>query len=93
MESQMKTKFSSGTVVITNGAAEEFRDTEYLKLCLSRHLSGDWGALDEEDKAQNEEAISSKGQIMSSYENDIGTLWIITDGGHETTTILLPSEY
>lgn len=47
-----------------------------------------------EDAEANNESVKTKDQIISSYTATNGTkFWIITDAGHETTTILLPHEY
>jgi hypothetical protein len=74
----------------------------HATLCalLDRHASGDWGDLDLDDKAANDEtARSGDGRLFSSYDTtDHGTLWIITDdirgeGEGPITTVLFPQDY
>jgi hypothetical protein len=63
---------------------------------VSRHLSGDWGNLSDDDKAINERACdpAEKGRIMSSYEVVPGQkVWVITDAGWDVCTVLLPDDY
>ena len=73
---------------------------------LERHLAGDWGELCEDDAEANNAAIGTRGRILSSYPlpeptqvstnygpATVDTLWVITDTGWETTTILWPVEY
>ena len=51
------------------------------------------GDLPEEDKQMNEEALHTKDRILGAYNIGSDRIWIITDAGHEVTTILFPSEY
>ena len=48
-------KFSPGSIVATPGALEAFRASGEEPLpFLQRHLTGDWGELDEHDVRENE---------------------------------------
>ncbi len=86
-------KFNSGKVVITPGVALELRPSE-IYLSLLRHLTGDWGELCDEDKAENEFSLDCDGRLLSRYSTESGTkVWIITEWDRSITTILLPSEY
>src|SRR5689334_22275727 len=66
---------------------------------LARHVGGDWGDLDDEDKRLNDEALKDGSRLLSAYNLRSGIrIWIITeaadDSGHRAaTTILLPDEY
>ena len=67
---------------------------------LDRHASGDWGDLDADDKAANEEAArTGDGRLFSSYATtDHGTIWVITndirgEGEGPITTVLFPDDY
>jgi hypothetical protein len=69
--------------------------------CLLRHISGDWGDLDDEDKQANDQALVLGARIISAYHlpsfNRL-KIWIITEaanshGERYCTTILFPSEY
>ena len=60
---------------------------------LNRHFAGDWGTLDEHDAQMNEEALVTQDRVMSVYLVGEQKVWVITDPGWETTTILLPEDY
>lgn len=100
-------KFNLGQLFMTEGI-QEITDVknDFLKFCansIERHLSGDWGDLEEEDKESNNEALENRGRLLSSYNlpdeyksihyaND-EKIWIITEWDRSYTTILLPTEY
>jgi hypothetical protein len=95
------TPLSIGRIVATPGALEAVTP-ERMSACLSRHISGDWGALDPEDIRANDTAAEEGRRILSAYPIDPAipspgygdnTLWIITEADRSTTTFLLPSEY
>lgn len=90
-----------GHIVATPGATEAVTP-ERMSRCLRRHLSGDWGCVDPQDKALNDAAVTHRHRVLSAYAIDpdlptlgygANTLWIITDRGWGITTFLLPSEY
>ncbi len=89
-----------GQIVATPGAliALAVADTSPSAL-LSRHASGDWGALDAHDRAANDAALRDGSRLLSAYTVAQGvTVWIITeaaddDGHRAATTLLLPEEY
>jgi hypothetical protein len=61
---------------------------------LDRHVSGDWGEIDDEDKRENEFSVEHGFRILSAYTTTAGDkLWIITEADRSATTLLLPSEY
>ena len=82
--------FNPGSVVATPGALG--LGIERLPY-LQRHLSGDWGDLDDNDKWENELAVNRSLRIFSSYQTPAGKLWIITEADRSATTFLLPEEY
>lgn len=90
------TRFEMGRLLVTPGADQALKEANVsLLLLLVRHSRGDWGDLDEDDKAANDAAMASgEDRILSSYvlpsdEN----VWIITEADRSATTALLPSEY
>lgn len=87
--------FPLGELVVTQGAAPYLFSGVISALgIVSRHQSGDWGDLCDEDKRCNEHAVRSGGRILSAYRVDRTTrLWVITESDRSVTTILLPSEY
>jgi hypothetical protein len=61
---------------------------------LSRHLRGDWGDLDQEDKTENELSLKHGFRLLSSYQvTETEKLWVITEADRSVTTLLLPEEY
>lgn len=86
-------KFRLGTVVGTRGAVAALPEAEVL-FAVTRHRHGDWGDLDDADKATNEAALRNGGRLFSAYHSSSGTkFWIITEWDRSVTTVLLPSEY
>ena len=93
--SPKKGRFSLGQICATPGALEALAPHEGLGfLLLTRHVTGDWGDLDEEDVAENELSVEEGFRILSSYTTPDDTkIWIITEADRSVTTLLLPSEY
>ena len=88
-----KAKFPFGQIVATPNALAHVPNDEILK-ALSRHLQGDWGTLDGEDKNANEQALKHGGRLFSAYESAQSIkFWIITEADRSVTTILLPEDY
>lgn len=63
--------------------------------CLSRHMFGDWGDIEEEDKQINEYALIHGGRLFSRYvlSDKVTIIYIITEADRSATTILFPEEY
>jgi hypothetical protein len=88
-----RSKFQLGRVVSTPGALEQAGSIDELVPLLYRHATGDWGDLNPEDRAMNDEAIHDGGRILSAYDTPRGKFWIITEADRSVTTVLLPEEY
>ena len=93
-----ETKFSPGQIVATPGAiaafgAEDEAGQGFFARCLARHLSGDWGEVNDEDKAANDDALRHGARLLSAYTQGGQKLWVITEWDRSVTTLLLPSEY
>jgi hypothetical protein len=88
-------RFPLGQMVATPGALEALAAAEETDIqLLARHVTGDWGDLDEEDKQENELSVDQGFRILSAYTLSTGAkVWIITEADRSVTTILLPSEY
>jgi hypothetical protein len=87
--------FPLGQVVATPGALEALQrnNTSALDL-LQRHARGDWGVVDAEDTAANDDATVNGGRLLSAYVLDDGTrIWLLTEGDRSVTSALLPEEY
>lgn len=87
--------FPLGQTVATPGALAALeRANKTPAEFLRRHMSGDWGALDAHDIAENEHSLAHGLRLLSSYRTTAGeTLWIITEADRSATTLLLPEEY
>lgn len=93
-------KFSLGRIVSTPGALEALQAAgQSAHEFLSRHVTGDWGDLDDEDKALNNAALVDGSRIFSAFTlRTSQTIWVITEavnnvGLRYSTTILKPEEY
>jgi hypothetical protein len=88
-----------GILAITPRAKELFVDNhKELALCIARHISGDWGEVDNEDWDTNDAAAESGMRVLSAYTvhgspQGPTKIWIITEGNRSYTTILLPEDY
>ena len=91
-----KPKFKLGQTVATPGALEALEESgQNPSDFLSRHVQGDWGILDDEDKQLNDQALIDGSRILSAYTTDKGNtkLWVITEADRSSTCLLLPEEY
>jgi hypothetical protein len=101
-QTKLKPLFELGQVVATPGALAAMKSKVQMLFCLQRHLTGDWGDIDQEDWAMNDAAIKDGSRILSAYPIDASKpskgygencLWIITESDRSVTTLLLPDEY
>jgi len=91
----LKPRFPLGQVVATPGALEALAASgESPTEFLNRHVTGDWGIVNDEDKQANEEALQHDARLLSAYRTTNGAkLWVITEADRSATTLLLPDEY
>ncbi|MBA7642065.1 hypothetical protein ES703_49751 [subsurface metagenome] len=92
------TRFTLGQLVVTRGVndkvADDARFSKFVIESLGRHVKGDWGDLDQEDKQENELSLKKNFRLLSAYEkNDLPKIWIITEADRSVTTVLFPDEY
>jgi len=88
-------KFELGQLVATPGALSALEEAgqDAIKF-VSRHASGDWGDLSEEDRNENEFSLLHGFRLLSSYRLRNGVkVWVITEADRSSTTLLLPDEY
>jgi hypothetical protein len=96
-----KPLFKPGRILATPGCIEAVEKAgDNLWVYLSRHLSGDWGIVDAEDKEANDQALKDGSRLLSSYLLKDGStkIWLITEaeddtGNRAATTGILPDEY
>lgn len=93
-------KFPLGQVVATPGALEAMEEAgQTPDFFLDQHVSGNWGIVDEEDWALNDQALVDGSRLLSAYLTLKGKkIWVISeatddDGHRAATTLLLPEEY
>ena len=93
--------FDLGHIVATPGVLS-VTTSGHRTACLARHIRGDWGNVDPEDKRMNVSALHNGDRILSAYPIDPAKpckgfgencFWIITEADRSATTFLLPSEY
>ena len=91
----MMPRFPLGHIVATPGALRALDAAGHgPQEFLARHMQGDWGELDEDDRRENDRSLIDDCRLLSSYRLRDGTkVWIITEADRSATTILLPEEY
>jgi hypothetical protein len=90
---ELQAKFSLGQIVATPNALNHISQDEMLN-ALSRHVRGDWGTLDPEDREANESALKRGGRLFSAYHSTQNVkFWIISECDRSVTTVLLPEDY
>ena len=87
--------FELGRIVATPGALQALEAAgQQPAEFLDRHVSGDWGELEDEDKQENDFSLRNDLRILSAYTTSAGEkIWIITEADRSATTLLLPNEY
>jgi hypothetical protein len=95
-----KPKFSLGQLLATPEALRALEESgQSPAFFLDRHVQGDWGLVDAEDKRLNDQALIDGSRLLSAYRTLKGErIWIITeatddDGKRAATTILRPDQY
>jgi hypothetical protein len=90
---RLQARFPLGRMVITSTARDRLTNADVFT-ALGRHMRGDWGEVDEEDWASNEQALEEGTRLVSVYRSSEGVkFYIITEHDRSLTTILLPSDY
>jgi hypothetical protein len=88
-----------GQLVWTIGVNDLMADNSLFALfvtnSLKRHIHGDWGDMDTEDKVQNDLALQNgDGRLFSAYKHPtLPKIWIITEADRSATTVLFPEDY
>jgi len=95
--------FDTGQLMASRGvydlACENPDFAKFVQQSLNRHVKGEWGDVDEEDKLANDLALKQGTRLLSAYNDDrfpkngVANIWIITEADHSATTILFPDEY
>ena len=86
-------KFPMGRLVATPNTVEHIPNPDIMA-ALQRHLTGDWGDVDEDDRQENELSLKEGFRLLSVYRSAAGVkFWIITEADRSATTVLLPEDY
>ena len=90
--------FELGSLYMTDGInskiSEDLGFMQFVHNAFERYCNGDWGDLDEEDKAMNDRAIAKDDdRILARYEYNGEPIYIITEWDRSATTILFSYEY
>ena len=86
-------KVQTGQVVITPNALGKLSSDDILN-ALNRHVAGDWGDLDKDDKMENDISLEKGFRLLSAYTSTAGVkFWIITEASRMVTTVLMPEDY
>jgi len=95
MQKTKQPLFDLGQLVATPGALAALEKTGQNAMeFLSRHATGDWGELPQEDKDENQLSLTKGFRLLSSYRTSAGDkIWVITEADRSHTTLLLPDEY
>jgi hypothetical protein len=95
-----KPKFQLGRLLATPGALKALEESgQSPGFFLEKHVSGDWGEVNAEDKLANDQALVDGSRLLSAYRTLKGVkIWVITEatddqGRRAATTTILPSEY
>jgi len=82
-----------GRIVSTPSALASLTQDDILA-AIQRHQAADWGDVNEEDRAANDQALVQGTRILSSYRSRRGLkFWVITEPDRSSTTVLLPEDY
>lgn len=91
--SPTRPRFELGHLVATPNALACLELSDILN-AVSRHLRGDWGDVDEHDRAANNFALRRGERLFSVFHAASGTkFWVITEADRSSTTVLLPEDY
>jgi hypothetical protein len=88
-------RFATGQLVATPRAMDKLSPAA-MASALARHVTGDWGDVDDEDRAANDADVIAGGRLLSTYpipDEPDEKFWIITEADRSATTFLLPEEY
>ena len=82
-----------GQTVATPAALGVLSRTDIVT-ALRRHAAGDWGEVDSEDRAANDDALTTGERLLSVYRSaNETTFWVVTEADRSVTTVLLPEDY
>jgi hypothetical protein len=82
-----------GRTVITRSAQSSLSEID-IEVALMRHARGDWGIVDDHDRAVNDHAFEIGERLVSVFRSEAGErFYVITEWDRSVTTVLLPEDY
>ena len=98
MQTAIGAKVRWGKTVLSDGVQAILRDDPVAAMSLNTiirfHQNGQWGNVSREDAEANDTAVTDGGEIVSSYQLQGRTVFVVTDAEpRETTRVLFPEEY
>ena len=72
MSARTSPSFPLGQIVATPNALAQITEAD-ITSAMARHVIGDWGDLDDEDKQVNNQALAEGSRILSAYHAASGT--------------------
>ena len=91
--------FEMGSISITSNCANTLDNEtppgpEQVAAFLFRHVTGDWGDLDDQDRETNQLALANGARILSCFHSAGGEkVYVITEWDRSSTTVLLAEDY
>ena len=91
--------FTTGEVVATAGLMALDLPQQTLFDLVARHVRGDWGDLEDDDKAANDSGLNptDPDRLVSAYDVEhhgkTVRVNIITEHDRSLTTLMLPEDY
>lgn len=87
-------KFNAGQTRATPAALKAMQTSGHIASeFLARHITGDWGEHDPDQKVQNDAAVKNGGALHSIYRTAMGQeIWVFTEADRSMTTILVPAD-
>jgi hypothetical protein len=80
--------------VLTGPVAQFVLTADEIKIALGRHVQGDWGNLEAEDRRQNMRALAAGCPLQSVYQSTRGVrFWVVTEADRSLTSVLLDEDY
>ena len=88
-------RFPLGRLVATPGVLATLEHAgQSASEFIERHLRGDWGEVDGDDWASNDQALEDGTRLVSAYlTKDNVKIRIITEWDRSYTTVMLAEEY
>jgi hypothetical protein len=94
-QTERKPLFDLGQLVATPRALAALEKSGQNPMdFLSRHVTGDWGELSEDDRKENQFSLENGFRVLSSYRTTAGeNISVITEADRSHTALLLPEKY